>query len=220
MKSITFHKKVETIGKNAFIKITNLYNTSYLGKRSPTYKNSIFSNSKIEFISVSQNYQDDHFCLYPISKSLIVQFTPSLPFTISMEFTPSHVFSQSNEFTDSEIFSSSQTFTSSNSFSKSTEFTSINVFTQFSKITTSHYFKSNKIDLSTFLTSYEFESYTAINEKSNNSKKSYIIIAVPIVLVILIAVNIILIIFFFNSKKEKQNEFGWLIWIMKMIKLN
>ena len=177
LHSIIIGKDVKSIAEDAFIKCVSLEYVVFIGLNSPSYNGTIFADSNVNSVLVTNNYQDQLFCGYPIE----IMPTPSIEFTISNHFSKSDVFSMSNDFTESSHFSKSDKFSMSNDFTESSHFSKSDKFSMSNDFTkSSHFSKSDEFSMSSyFTTNSRFSEFTEKNHftKSDKLSKSYSLIS-------------------------------------------
>ena len=104
LEYLYFSNDIDSIDNSAFIRCPKLHHVTYLGKQSPPCYSTIFPDSQVDIVHVQYNYNDIHFCSYPINILASAIFTPSNIFTASLTFSP--IFTES--FTESQTFTKSQ----------------------------------------------------------------------------------------------------------------
>lgn len=186
LTSITIPSSVVSIKQKVFYSCQNLSFVYFSGTKSPSGGQRMFDLTKVDAVQVTNEYEDDNFCGYPVSflpTSIFTkngEFSLSSLFSSSVKFSISHSFSLSFCFSSSKSFIESSLFTSNNKFCESSLFTSSNKFNESSKFSASLSFDSNDIMISeqtTFISNFEskFDTLCSFTDDSHNTTETSII---------------------------------------------
>lgn len=200
------------IEEKAFSFCNNLQQVKYYGEYSPSYRWNVFEESGVEIITVPSNYQDTHFCDYPIETFNINSLTnnPTYEHTI----TPTI---DDQTLSDTQFSIDEQTTTDANTPTKD------QTITYYEQSQTIQYDPTKTqadekepttivIDISNTNNNNETTTHTQNlsekGKKNNNSTKTVIIICVVIILVIINCTIIVIVFIYKHFKSHHLKESG------------